>query len=235
MVEILQMYVIDMGGSFPFVFVMVTPFFLALLRCIFPFLLVFFLSWYLELVHRICETDASFQSQLNLYSQVRQNLTDFESLFGHWILVDMTHNLIRIIFSAYFAATNIPPSEVGLRIVIQNGLSVLAYFYLLYMVCKKGTQLQKVSGDLVDKMKIKRKMECQDFYFLLLGELCNRNLNRLNDHNSVSTMERLHFETDYFRINLAMIPPIVGTITTYLIVLLQFQASDGEVKGEKWK
>lgn len=81
---------------------------------------------------------------LKLYNKLNEQIDEFNKLFRVWITLDIGHSLLRIVFSGFFISSM--PSR-RLRPVAQNLLTVVVYFYLIYKMCKKGSDLLNESEE----------------------------------------------------------------------------------------
>ncbi|OXA45139.1 hypothetical protein Fcan01_20212 [Folsomia candida] len=75
------------------------------------------------------------------YKKVALQVDQFNSLFRLWITIDVLHSLLRIVFSGYFISSLISRPGFRWRSVVQNWLTVVLYLYLIYKICKKGSDL----------------------------------------------------------------------------------------------
>ncbi|XP_035704241.1 putative gustatory receptor 28b [Folsomia candida] len=230
-----------------YTFAYVTPPIMGYYHSLFPFLVAFFLNWYLESLKRIRTVVANklrymetikiekfskrenskgasswylvHNNNLNLhripndteilsslYNLVRQQSLQFNRIFGFWITLDMAHSLLRIVFSAYFIVSLMCLQVYNLRSIVQNIMTVIVYFYLLYMVCKKGSDIAGESEKVVDVLESLISLEKGQ-------EIHGR-------------LKPIKIETNFFNVDLKIITPILGTVTTYLLVLIQFQKGD---------
>lgn len=89
----------------------------------------------------------------DLYNRVRDQAEEFNKLFGLWLAIDMGHSLLRIVVSLYFNSNLMSRKVYHLRSILQNFLTVLLYFYLLYAVCKKGSDIVDESKSIVEGME----------------------------------------------------------------------------------
>lgn len=99
------------------------------------------------------------QSLLLLYNKVRLQGKEFSKLFGCWITLDIGHSVLRIIFSAYFIASIISKRDPSFSQIVQNFLTVLVYSYLLYMVAKRGSQIDEESREVAKDLEYLLEME----------------------------------------------------------------------------
>ncbi|XP_035704162.1 putative gustatory receptor 28b [Folsomia candida] len=239
------------GACFSYTFAYVTPPIMGYYHSLFPFLAVFFLNWYLESLKRIssvvtnklrymqsveidkCTKNSKNESSwyfhhnnfnlsnrmetpqsisrdsemlVNIYNVVRQQSLQFNRTFGFWISLDMAHSLLRIVFSAYFIVSLMCQPISALRSIVQNILTVIVYFYLLYMMCKKGSDIAGESEKVVEALESLMSLE--------------------NGQDIHGRLKRIKIETNFFNVDLKIITPILGTVTTYLLVLIQFQTGD---------
>ncbi|OXA53741.1 hypothetical protein Fcan01_10108 [Folsomia candida] len=194
--------------------VIVLPPTLGYLHAIFPYLLIFFLNWYLEI---LCELRASHftlvDTRIPLYNRLSTNVSSFVRVFGTCIVIDMAHSVMRIVFCAYFVASSASTPFVNVRGMASDVFTVVAYCYLVFTICSKGAQLEGKSGDFIKS--------CDDEGDQLYGD------GRLYFVKSCRPrLTKNYLDTEYFRVNLGLITPIVGTVITNLIVLMQFQNGD---------
>ncbi|OXA42187.1 hypothetical protein Fcan01_23135 [Folsomia candida] len=188
----------------------VIPSTLGYIQVIFPFQLAFFLNWYLEILSSLSTPPFTMlETRLKLYSLLSEHVYSFIRLFGTCLVIDMAHSITRIIICAYSVASFVSEPFPNMRGLLSDFFTVLVYLYLVFMICKKGSQLEIASGDFIKGYEN-------------AGKLCGV------DHFSRSNprLSRIWLDTDYFRVNLGLIPPIVGTLLTNLIVLIQFQRAD---------
>lgn len=176
----------------------------------FAFLLVFFMNWHLELVEKIrvswkqCnaiqnwlgnkQPNSDIKLLFQQYNRLRHNATEFGRLFGPWIIVDMSHCIIRIVISAYYAGSL---TIIGLT---QNLSTVLIYSYLLFMVCQKGSDLAEESSDFVDE--VGTYPPSSDERIWKLGNDFNRTNVPLNP------IKAIKIRTSFFKLDLGLIPSV---------------------------
>ncbi|OXA63813.1 hypothetical protein Fcan01_00271 [Folsomia candida] len=224
------------GNDYEFAFLMVTPVVVGYYHSTFSFLQVYVLIWYLEILKRIqiearrnrgrgkdagnkpilhpyFDTDneetlleTSSTSLIDLYSQVEVQVKDFSKLFGCWITMDIGHSVLRIIFSGYFIASLLGKKEPMLMQVVQNFLTVMVYFYLVVMVAKRGSELRAKSDEIVNDLDASVRRE------------------GLNGGGELK-LRGIRVKTKFMVLDLGIVIPIVATITTNLLVLIQFHSS----------
>lgn len=156
-------------------------------------------------------------------------------IFGGCIVLDMTHSIVRIILCSYFLVGFSNRNSPVVRGAINDAVTVLAYSFLIWMLCKTGSQLENESEEVIEKLD---------------GD--NDNLQILDGRNielwnvTGRKLKQIFLKTDYFKVNLGLIAPvinlwnyvlckvrilawitfclqIVGTVTTNLIVMIQFK------------
>ncbi|XP_035708090.1 uncharacterized protein LOC118435780 [Folsomia candida] len=147
---------------------------------------------------------------IDVYNSVREQVVEFGRLFGTWVALDIGHSVLRIIFSGYFIASIMSRKQPMFSQIVQNFLTMVVYSYLLYMVARRGSELESESRDML--------ME--------LGKLDNlKNLNNCKTCR-LQNMEAIQIKTKFMTLNLGIITPILPTITTNLLVLIQFHSTD---------
>ncbi|OXA47362.1 hypothetical protein Fcan01_17721 [Folsomia candida] len=176
------------------VFVIVFPSTLGYLQAIFPFMMTHFLSFYLEILNRLKHTviPASVVLKVQIYTQLRRHVASCMHLFGSYIVIDMAHSIGRIIMCSYFLAVYTKRRSPDVRGAVSDAATVLAYSYLIWMICKKGSQLGNGSEEVIEKLE---------------GE---ENLQILDGKNSILTGRRfkqIFLKTDYFKVDLGLIAP----------------------------
>lgn len=193
-----------------YVFWLMIPSCLGYANSVFPFLLVFFINWYLEMVtkirgqlHKIMKAYPKpwpiFEIMLLIqtYDSIRDNVTRFGRLFGPWIIIDMGHTIMRIVFSAFIVSSDSLSSVATLR----NMSLVLLYSCLLYMVCRKGTALEEESSDFLELLG--KELVSYKHY--------DKGIWTRNDQSVSSCLERMkaiQIQTSYGILNLGLIPSV---------------------------
>lgn len=170
----------------------VIPSTLGYIQVIFPFQLAFFLNWYLEILSSLSTPPFTMlETRLKLYSLLSEHVYSFIRLFGTCLVIDMAHSITRIIICAYSVASFVSEPFPNMRGLLSDFFTVLVYLYLVFMICKKGSQLEIASGDFIKGYEN-------------AGKLCGV------DHFSRSNprLSRIWLDTDYFRVNLGLIPPV---------------------------
>lgn len=99
------------------------------------------------------------QGLSDLYNRVRDQAEQFNKLFGLWLAIDKGHSLLRIVISSYFNASLLSKQVYQWRSILGNVMTVLLYFYLLYAVCKKGSDIVEESRGIVDGMDTMARVE----------------------------------------------------------------------------
>lgn len=218
------------------VFVIVVPSTVGYLHAIFPFMITHFVSCYLEILGRLKHTvTASIDLKAQIYTQLRNHVATCMHIFGGCIVLDMTHSIVRIILCSYFLVGFSNRNSPVVRGAINDAVTVLAYSFLIWMLCKTGSQLENESEEVIEKLD---------------GD--NDNLQILDGRNielwnvTGRKLKQIFLKTDYFKVNLGLIAPvinlwnyvlckvrilawitfclqIVGTVTTNLIVMIQFK------------
>ncbi|OXA60771.1 hypothetical protein Fcan01_04789 [Folsomia candida] len=221
-IEVHYNLILDPAASIGFIYIYCTPVALGYLHSIFSFVVVYYLNWYLELLLQLKfavtekyrnfpsvgkveghENDENPELILNIYASLESQVQNFNRVFKFWITLDMIHSLSRVVFSAYFVSTSSAnsPSRVA---VMHDLMTIGLYFYIIYLVCKRGSELESESKGIV------------------------RDLKMLMNIKKVPVFKKpcpLYVQTDFFKLNLRLVTPIVGTVTTYIIVLIQFQGN----------
>ncbi|OXA64877.1 hypothetical protein Fcan01_00258 [Folsomia candida] len=218
---------------------MVTPVVVGYYHSTFAFLQVYVLIWYLEILKRIqiggrrnrgrkqivgnristpnlhpyfenTDNEGTFletssKDLIDLYAQVGVQVKDFSKLFGCWMTMDIGHSVLRIIFSGYFIASLLGRDDPMLMQIVQNFLTVMVYFYLVVMVAKRGSELGAKSDEIVNDLDalIRREGLNGGGEFKLSG---------------------IRVRTKFMVLDLGIVIPIVATITTNLLVLIQFHS-----------
>ncbi|XP_035702679.1 uncharacterized protein LOC118434060 [Folsomia candida] len=231
------------GNDYQYLFLMVTPVVVGYYHSTFAFLQVYVMIWYLEILKQIHisarrnlgrqkivgnristpnlhpyfdneETliEASSKNLIDLYAQVDVQIKDFGKLFGSWITVDIGHSGLRIIFSGYFIASLLGKDEPRLMQVVQNFLTVMVYFYLVVMVAKRGSELGAKSDEIVTDLDALARRE------------------GLNGGGELK-LRGIRVKTKFMTVDLGIVIPIVATITTNLLVLIQFHSG---ARGEQY-
>lgn len=168
MAEIIYNMLSQPGVKFPFVFVYCAPVGLGYFHSIFSFVLVYTLNWFLELLLQIKVMvewereqilgaeflsgveNFEIQSIMNFYAFLHQQVKCFNKLFGIWVTIDMIHSIARIIFSSYFLATQTNYATLnGISGTVHDFMTVGLYFYIIYAVCTKASELVEESGGIV--------------------------------------------------------------------------------------
>lgn len=178
------------------VFFAVIPSTLGYIHAIFPYQLVFFLNWYLEVLYGLKESHFSLVStRIQLYHRLSANVTSFVRLFGTCIVIDMAHSVMRIIFCAYFVSSLVGEPTASLRGMMSDILTVAGYLYLIFMICKKGSQLGIASGEFIKS--------CES------GFTCGQKVFGIGQLQvSGLKLKKIWLDTDYFRVNLSLIAPV---------------------------
>lgn len=152
------------------------------------------------MLRRLVQFDnTSVEHRVKLYCQLGRNVASFVRFFGTCIVIDMAHSVMRIIFSAYFLATSVTLSYQNFRGIVSDAFIVAGYFYLVFMICRKGSKLESWSGYFVQNCGRCDYPEGEKFFG-------NDRLFLINSRNV--KMKRIWIATDYFRVNLGLIAPV---------------------------
>lgn len=87
---------------------------------------------------------------ISIYNNLKNEVDQFCKTFGFWLVIDIGHSLMRIIFCSYFMISVTYNSEYRTIAVLYDCFVVVLYAALVYMVCERGSAVTSVSEEVVD-------------------------------------------------------------------------------------
>lgn len=182
------------AASITAICIMSIPVTIGYIHVIFLFLLTCFLNWYIEILEHLQEYHCTpMEIKIQLYSRLVQNVSSFTRLFGTCLVIDMAHSVTRVVFSAYFVASFSNRLLANLRGISSDVVTVIGYFYLVFIICKMGSQIGRQSGEFVENCEDKSSQKADKF---------NENNHLLL---SYANLKPIWIETDFFRVYLGLI------------------------------
>lgn len=164
-------------------------------------MLAHYLNWYLEILHRLGgNTTVVFRLRGQIHAQIRQNVNLLMQIFGTSIVIDFAHSIARVIFSAYFLAESSDRQLSNGRGQGSDIGTVFCYCYLIFMICKKGSQLRNLSKHVTENFEDDTKSD-----FVLGRDAKSEN----------PKLKQIVLETDYLKVDLRLIAPV--KINTYIV------------------
>jgi hypothetical protein len=159
-------------------FLIFIPVLLGYLHTIFALVIKYFLDWYLIVLIqiRVILKEAILSKENNIlgestflseitssYLALHCQIGKFCKLFEFWITIDFSHSLFRIVFCSYFIASSFDIETFQRGIFLNDLTTVVLYFYLIAILCKRGSDLWNESEEvlrLYDEVKSSIQVKC---------------------------------------------------------------------------
>ncbi|CAL8118184.1 unnamed protein product [Orchesella dallaii] len=166
------------------------------------------------------ESSVKIRNTLQKFRVMETLVEEFNSLFGIFISVGILSVIVTLLINVFEMILHLRHG--GVAHSLGFATSVVVHIVVLYFICRSAGELEFEAKDCIMMLQdssYKNEREFDEF-----GEML---------HYTKALLQPVQISPGYFfNLNLKTMLSIAGSITTYMIVLVQFHTSEPPVKRE---